>query len=1127
MSRFDLYAPGNKPVSFTQFEKETIEAAFPAGESPIHFAFRTDIRVKKETHRNEICAVSPHFIACFRQKTYGEKPEMYYKLHISNIQMLCYSDDPFVFIKTAEDKLTVTGHQCLTFAQIIYRNYQLTFPNITLEEIFELRAPDMSKFPLIQLPTSLSQVFQFGYSNYASLSGVPYRQEVVRFIHNMIITKNPILDLSQLPADLFVDSQKSSAFDPIFNALHTTKIGHGICCVDQPRPRLLYSLAESVEKGLDFKIIHFENCGIVDGMQQFKDAIFKKDDFPCYYWNLDNNKIKGWNNFFEILSKQKTPLKHLSLANTGMNSKELVQLFNTLKENNNLWEIRSLCMAGTSFDNKSIAAVRDFINTLADNNSMKIVSLNLSNCQKINEIFHILSTSPTELRDFNISKCNLDKNSTEDIITIIQNSHTLKHIDISYTRVTPEFVARLITEISKNEDLKEIELNLSGLNLTGTKLIPVITAFLNSDEHKWHSLFLDDNSMNSEDVKNLTSVFQDFTSMFEISLSYNFNDKMRGVGQLLGELLAMDSIKKISLRGTNENCLKQELVPFLRKASKAGLEYLDISNQCLGDNDYSSIAQFVRQCTTLQSIKFDGNNVTSIELLLDLVAAINSNKNVSLAYFPVNDAHTMVAKAKSQQKNGLMQRLGDIQISLMQYVNSHRYNLKLPNVLPFETSQETQEIIDDISGEYVQWLNGFRDLRVHTAACKELNLPLPFQRMGDVVEDGGEIGTLEIGALEVYKTESMRYTIREDSTNYETLAYTHANPNFLTVVENEQRDGHVSFVERSLENSPEKAEEHQVEEKVENEEIVEEKPKRQKKKKINYYEDDSDDDEKLQKFEKRKYKEEIDSDDEKVTQFTKKRDYNDIDDTGKRKRLYGALPQPKKEKRRLDNEGRKQRRPFDTVNDVEVDEIVEEKKSSKRKLDLSDSDEEKPKKKTSKRRFDYSDDDEPVKPQKKSPKRRFDDSDDDEPVKPQKKSPKRRFDDSDEEIEQKKPSKRRFNDSEDEEPLKPQKKQSKRRLDDSEDDEQPKKNSKKQKIIPIDIPEHESIIDDDESESDQPVKKPQKKSSSSQKKSKYNWSDDEEELDDAPKPKKKARNQELDDTPVPTQFLAHQRHGKK
>ncbi|EAY19426.1 Leucine Rich Repeat family protein [Trichomonas vaginalis G3] len=1112
MTRFDLYAPGNKPVSFTQFEKETIESAFPSGEAPIHFAFRTDIRVKKETHRNDICAVSPHFIACFKQKTYGEKPELYYKLHISKIQLMCYADDPFVFIKTEEDKLTVTGHQCLTFAQIVYRNYLISFPTKTQDEIFELRTSDISLFPLIKLPISLSQTFQFAYSSFAAEQEVPYRQEVVRYVHNMIVTKNPILDLSQLPADLFVDTGKKSAFDPVFDALHLTKIGPGICCVNQSRPKLLSSLADSVDKGLQFNIIHLDNCGIIDGMQQLKEAIFKKEDFPCLYWNLNNNKIKGWNYFCEILSKQKSPLKHLSLSNCGLTSKDLILLFNTLSQNNNLWELRDICLAGTTFDPKSMSAIREFIKVLSDNNTMKIVSLDLSHGQKINNFMQILASSPNGLRDLNISNCILDKNSQEALITIVDNSKTLKRLDISYSHVSPEFVARLIVSFSKNIDLKLIELNLSGLQLNGTKLIPVITALLNSDEEKFDSILFNEENMTSEDVKNLIPVLKDFVNLRYVSFSNNFNEKMVGVGNLLGDLLSLPNLKRIDISGSQEFSMKQELVPFLRKASKAGLEHLDITGQAIGDKDYSTIAQFVRQCTNLQTLKFDNNNVTSVELLLDLVAALNANKSVILAYFPTNDARAIVQKAKSNQKSNLAQRLGDIQISLMQYINEHRYKKKLGSVLPFESTPEISEIIQEITENYVKMLENYPELRTHSAVCKELNLPLPFQRIGDVVEDGGQIHQNSIGDLTVYMTESMKFTIQEEVTNYETFAFTTANPNFISVVEEHNPEpGRVSFVtkERDLK---------------EEEEIKEEEPKekvKRPKKKINYYEDDdSDDEEKLIKFEKRRYKEEVDSDDEKLPQFTKKRDYNDIDDEGKRKRLYGALPQPKKEKRRFDNENRKQRRPFDTINDNDDESEEEElpKKASKRKLKISDSDSE----------------EEPPKPKQKS-----------EESDKKKKNSKRKLQLSDsEEEEVKKPSKRKKpvvkdSESEDDEPKKPSKRKKPILSDSEDDDEIPQKkssNSKKSNgfkpsempIIPIDIPEHESFADLAEESDDDKIVKPMKnkKSSSASNKKNFKWSDDSDSEEPVPK-KKSKRNPELDDTPIPTQYLAHKKKGKK
>jgi len=770
MKKVELIGSNGVPVVINDLERKSIDNSFDVLECPVHYMFRTDIRVKKETRRNDVCVLTPHYVACFYQLKPGEKFVMYCIFHISRLELLCHSMEPlFIVLKTDEYKLTVTGKGCLKFAQLLYRNFMVSYPTLKLDEIFEVRTPEPSLFPFVQLPLSASQVFQFSYAGFVSAKKLDYRHEVVRYIHHMLLSRNSILDLSQLPLDLFAYNSGGSAIDPILSALRLTKFACGICCDNQRRPELLTSIAAPMEKSHPFHIIHFDNCGITDGLNELRKAIFKHDSLPVYYWNLSNNTLNDFDSFTDILTHQTVDLLHLNVSYCGISPKASAYMFEKMSDVEKLWSIRHLHIAGIKMDKRSYLSFRKFIEKLIEVGSLKISSIDISGISDyLPDIINLLTDKSVPIEQLYISDVPLVGSSHTSLLKFIKSSSSLKYLDFSNTSLDSQSVGQIVSYIGHNQTLTDISLIMDRLSLRGNGLAPIIRAFLNCDNDlKWHRISMSGNGMNSEDLLNLLSVLKEFPELVELNLSNNFDSSMKNIGLHLSEILSFPCIKRLSLAGGSKRKLRGEITSFLQSIMHSNkLEYLDVSNNFFGDDGYSTVISFLRSNSNLQKFIVDGNNVRSIEFLLELSNCPLHNHSLVSLPFPSRDARLMILDIKEEKQQSITQRLSDIRMALVQNLNQNRASMHLINELPFEASNEIIEVINEITNAYSKMLEKYKYPKKHSCVSDILHLPLPFQRMGEVPEGGGKIKLIKIGEMEIYETESMKKIVYEDNEFY-------------------------------------------------------------------------------------------------------------------------------------------------------------------------------------------------------------------------------------------------------------------------------------------------------------------------------------------------------------------------
>ena len=769
-------------------------------EKPVHLLFKTIMRFntsiprlkKSSTDRDtylDNCAVvlTPHFIYLYqkKKKVYG----LFLQVFIGDVTLIAYSPDNLVLIQTKETNIILNSETNLKFAQLLYRNYQLCFPRIPLKQKVRVNCEDMSLFPELEIPLSPSQEFQFTYLSACAHSNIAYNHEVVRYVHTLICSQNTIIDLSQLPFD-FNNPASVDAITPVFNTLGEIGFLSGICCSNIHRPDILEMMALFVKSGSNFRIVHFENCGITSGFLKLSQVSRSNPKFNVSYWNLKGNQnIQDIYYFPEVLSYNSSPLILLNLSDLNLKPTDAANIFETLGRNPLLQVIKHLSLAGFPFQDPNVQNKIDaFLRASASENNLRIESLELDHLagSNIDIAFKLFTSQNLPLRILKVNGNKFTYKSVEYIIYIVKHTKTLQELDLSDTDCSPENILRIVQAISENKNIQAIRLLLNGLKIGGDNLLSVMKAFLSTDREKWRSLAFDRNGLTCEDLKATVAFLKRMPKLKELSLSGNFNFDNKNIGETLLQLLNIKSLKRIIIRGSEQHRLQKEIYPLLTSlATFPQLKKLDITGQHAGNDSISLITSIIRQCKQLKELEIDMNKFNAFESFTDLIQAVQENSNLITFHYPIMDAKAYVDSLKKKDQESMIKTISDQQVTCQTYININRAKKKIPAELPFIVTQDIAKLISEISNPETKRIHDSKLLK-HSLACEIMHVPLPFQS-GMLEESDDRVKLIENGSkMQVYDTPSLMKYYEEDNTNMQALGFTATvNPQFTTLFNND------------------------------------------------------------------------------------------------------------------------------------------------------------------------------------------------------------------------------------------------------------------------------------------------------------------------------------------------------
>jgi hypothetical protein len=368
----------------------------------------------------------------------------------------------------------------------------------------------------------------------------------------------------------------------------------------------------------------------------------------------------------------------------------------------------------------------------------------------------------------NLSDNILDADVIRVLLDWLRDVRNLDMLDLSGTGLEPDQVADVVLTLAENDNINRVSLKLNRLNLNGINLLPLFRAFLTPDpekDTKWYSLSFDGNNLTSADLRNLIPLFDHFSNLHELSLAGNFtkSKEFPPLNTVLTELIALKSVRVLNLAGDKDHKICGEFAPMLTHLkTNCYLTSLDISNNGIRDTGFVLVNQLLAR--QLQAIALDGNEITSIELLMDLVSVVCNRPTLTSVKFPRSDAQNIVMAAKPREQNVLSSRMGDLQISIASHIAKVRPHGKddLPFDLPFTPSPKLRHRLRSLSGGEFDEILRNQNLERHTCFTDVFELPFPFQRVTESSRDVRKRTSVEKPDLAVYDTDEFNYIVIED-----------------------------------------------------------------------------------------------------------------------------------------------------------------------------------------------------------------------------------------------------------------------------------------------------------------------------------------------------------------------------
>ncbi|MFH4973889.1 hypothetical protein AB6A40_000598 [Gnathostoma spinigerum] len=486
--------------------------------------------------------------------------------------------------------------------------------------------------------------FRRSYAALCDYYEQPFREEVVWDMEKIYASHSlRILRLEDfthlLPRDLIpilAVCQYSAYFTGI--SVDSTKLSADLIDV----------ILSAVRRSTSFTSIGLRNCSLTrDFIGQFAAAILANPSTAFESIDLSKNLIddkKGISLLCTALSKMPT-LRSLCLSECALSEKSINHLssglMQGLKPNGG-----SSCLQLVSVDLSG--------NSLKDDASelLQLLSLSTMLCHldlsdtglNIDKLWPSLKFGGLQIEELLLSGCQAGKRSKDGIQTMkeyFSSVVALKHIDLSNTTLSPDFLKAMLLGLASNKQLSPIKLTLNGV--CDRSSAPILETCLPGMAVS--SLSLRDNGLESDLLPIIISM-SNISCLSRLDLSganfVNLRRSTKHVGALTNILLEL-----VKLIGEDDSHLRELILADCRLGShlsvvlntigvSASLQVLDITGNEMGNFGARLLAKALQINTSLKSLSIDRNQIAG-DGFADIAQALQLNTTITSIPYPVVD----------------------------------------------------------------------------------------------------------------------------------------------------------------------------------------------------------------------------------------------------------------------------------------------------------------------------------------------------------------------------------------------------------------------------------------------------------------------------------------------------------
>ncbi|OHS93527.1 hypothetical protein TRFO_11736 [Tritrichomonas foetus] len=679
-----------------------------------------------------VVTVTPHFISLFKSKKQGKFKHfisfqfLYLKLvNIKKESSIVIRGDAFGsrYEDTQEVQITQCENMYL-LSHVINRNITLMYPSLSI------RKPNVrSNTAPLNIPIAPSQHIQFRYDSIAPVLCDKYSHQFVKEIDMRFACSNYIMPITGFPKQYDFDTIAESCSNlPYFSSFIT----NGDINENSPISALLTFLEKNSKH---FKIVcldRYEDLNL-EPIAKYLYRNFKKCKVTC--WRITNSTTKNFPMFLKALFKLEIKVKVLDFRGTFLDHFCLKKIFKGIDKNENFHSLEVLALDGKIEDKM----YDSLIHLLNHSSFMKELCLtNLTKNMKL--VATLIMNRKLPIEKLDLSGNLMSPKSQYGVIQAVQSSSTIYDVNISRSEFTSENLALLAKALVSNSAKKLRILRINKMNASTPifskdkakkKISFILGSLIGENCEKLGGLELDYMKPKAEHLKSLTTFLKMLPNLYYLSLSGNFSHLDKGVGIHVAKLLEIQSIQTLILKGSDDKCLKKEIIPVLDALEQnRTLCKIDITNNSIGQNNLARFLEICCKHPTLNNVAFDGNGLYDPELLKEFLKTFPQRPQSAYIKFPIQSFRSLCEK---YYKNGtdledeFINIKSDSQRKLMMnrsLTGNSRFLISscLPQSIVDEMYRESFEI-DDLE----PMLN-----RNHYSLISEaFKIPLPFQNRNE------------------------------------------------------------------------------------------------------------------------------------------------------------------------------------------------------------------------------------------------------------------------------------------------------------------------------------------------------------------------------------------------------------